>query len=488
MAGLNSLFIKSDPMIPGSSFTNRTANPFYLIGEGGLTWNNSYSDKSALTDFLEIPELNAILNIKANMAANGIRQVLNKADNKPAKNYDPNVRILRNPNWFQTEKELRKQANLFKYIFGNKYLYFLKPFGRNTVSAMFALPPNLVGIQELKEIPFFSAESLYNYYLLVNNKEIDLENENIIHLNDNNVKFDAQQSGNFLKGTSKQAALQTPLKNIRGAYEARNKLITNHGALGILTNDSKNADLGTVNLDTQEKADLQNDFRQYGITKNQWHVILTNMSLKWQQMSMNTKDLMLFEEVIEDTTKICDAHGIPYELLAKVKNDTFTNKAAAEKAAYQNTIIPESEEEDEALNKFFETDTKSWYIKTTFDHLPIFQDDVKEKATSNNINMAGVAKVLAMPITNDGKIFILTDTYGYSQETASSIVQPKVVEGAGIGTGENVQVQSLNGAQVTSMVTIVQGVNDGSIPRESAINILMTSFGLTRTQATSIVG
>ena len=52
---------------------------------------------------------------------------------------------------------------------------------------------------------------------------------------------------------------------------------------------------------------------------------------------------------------------------------------------------------------------------------------------------------------------------------------------------ENVQTQSLNGAQVTSMVTIVQGVGDGTIPKESAINILTVSFGLSKEDAEEII-
>lgn len=48
-------------------------------------------------------------------------------------------------------------------------------------------------------------------------------------------------------------------------------------------------------------------------------------------------------------------------------------------------------------------------------------------------------------------------------------------------------MQSLNGAQVTSMVTIVQSVGEGLMPKPSAIAILMASYGMTEEEAGKIV-
>ena len=47
---------------------------------------------------------------------------------------------------------------------------------------------------------------------------------------------------------------------------------------------------------------------------------------------------------------------------------------------------------------------------------------------------------------------------------------------------------ALNGAQVTSLVTIVSQAQAGTIPRDSALAILMTSFGLAQPDAEKILG
>ena len=98
---------------------------------------------------------------------------------------------------------------------------------------------------------------------------------------------------------------------------------------------------------------------------------------------MNVGDLKLFEETEADTRKICDAFGLPYELLSTEKGTTFDNKKEAKRQFYQDTIIPEADEWIQALNDFFQTKGKSWSIIGTFDHLPIFQENIKERAAAS---------------------------------------------------------------------------------------------------------
>ena len=47
---------------------------------------------------------------------------------------------------------------------------------------------------------------------------------------------------------------------------------------------------------------------------------------------------------------------------------------------------------------------------------------------------------------------------------------------------------ALNGAQVTAILTIVKDVASGNLPREAAINLIMTSFNLSREEAEAVLG
>jgi hypothetical protein len=79
-----------------------------------------------------------------------------------------------------------------------------------------------------------------------------------------------------------------------------------------------------------------------------------------------------------------------------------------------------------------------------------------------------------------------------------NIIDAEIVESAGqahssgqqLAAGNNpVQDTALNGAQVSSLVQIVQSINDGILPKESAINLIQAAFpGLDEARVRGIVG
>jgi len=68
-------------------------------------------------------------------------------------------------------------------------------------------------------------------------------------------------------------------------------------------------------------------------------------------------------------------------------------------------------------------------------------------------------------------------------ETEESAERPDDLEGEGLAPKE-----VLNGAQVTSMVGVVEKVSLGQLPRASGINILIVAFGLTAEEAEAVIG
>src|SRR6478609_7255048 len=58
---------------------------------------------------------------------------------------------------------------------------------------------------------------------------------------------------------------------------------------------------------------------------------------------------------------------------------------------------------------------------------------------------------------------------------------------AGLPAGEVTSSEAFNGAQVSSMVTIVQNVAAGTLPRESGVAMLMIAFSLTSDQAEQVM-
>jgi HK97 family phage portal protein len=384
-----------------------------MLGEkSGEIWGEQ-SYEQYIKYFIEVPEVNAIINYRARAESMVNISIVSKSTGEEIKNNEPLIRILRNPNWLQTQTEFFRQTSLFRSIFGNEYLYLLTPTGRGTnYRGLFTLPSQNIYVK-CKTKRFYLESELpddveYVFKLDCDDVEYPIDIKDLIHLSDNRITYlpdkettQLKERINYLYGTSPLASLTPAIKNIRVAYEARNILIENRGAIGILSNDSKDGIGGVGPMNQEEKIKLQNDWKSYGLTKRQWQIIITNLSLRWQQISMDIDKLKLFEEIKEDTMKLCDVYGVPYELLGNSTGVTYENKKEAKRQMYQDAIIPSTIERIGALNKKFDTENKSWEIIGSFDHLPIFQENIKERAQSITLLCTGLNKAF-----QDGAISI----------------------------------------------------------------------------------
>lgn len=384
----NTTVNKSD--VPAKAFITEFLTA--LGGSTSLKW--SYNQFEYLKNYLEVPELASVINIKARARAKVDWQIISKTTGLPVKNNEPIIRALKRPNYFQSQQEFIMQSVLFQEIFGNEFMYFLSPVGQpNNIKGIFTLPPLIVDIEELNTPPFWLNTELSDrvkYYATWGGQRYELEQSKIIHINNSKVNV---KDTDMLLGDSPMKSLAVPIQNIRAAYEARNVLIENRGALGILTNNSGDAIGSSLPLDGKEKENLQENWKsKYGLAKDKWQLLITSMNLKWQQMSVDTDKLKLFEETKADTEQICDAYGVPFELLANQKGTTFENQRTAEKRLYTNAIIPEAEEQAAAINRKIDTENKSWYLRASFDHLDIFQEDKKERAQSISMLINGLSK------------------------------------------------------------------------------------------------
>lgn len=362
-----------------------------------ISSNNHNSQKiDPLKAFL-VPEVGSILNKRATAHSSVKLEVVSKQTKKPVIN---NInKLIINPNWFQSQKEFIKQTNLFRDLFGNEYIYLLFPvgFSPERTKAIYTLPPQFIDIEYKPEAKFYTeseAPDTIKYKFKANGKSTEIDSDQIIHMNDNRVNLDPSNSS-LLKGTSKLDSIAMPINNIIAAYEARGVIIRNRGALGILSNDSSDGIGSTMPIDEGEKANLQNEYRNYGISGDQWQIIITNMNLKWQQMAIDFDKLKLFEEVKEDAIKVAEAFNYPPELLGKDGSPNLfgENKSASERAWYENSIIPEAQERIDALNKAFGTESKTFEIVGKFDHLPMFQDDLKAKAATMTLVTNSLSKM-----------------------------------------------------------------------------------------------
>ncbi len=348
------------------------------LNNGGF--GGEVSKQQALLYFLSVPELYMIIAKKAQMFSNGSFKVVSKQTGKEQPLTNPIAKLMSRPNWHQGAKEFLIQTKTFREIYENEYLMFNYPLGfspsqSKQINSLNPLKLSLpASLTTRLETPLFmmNEKPLFNYKYKENNKEYSINSTDVLQIN--NPVVDGG-----LVGSGRLQALKQPLDNIKGAYESRGSLIFSRGALGILSNASKDGIGQAAPLRDGDKETLQNEYKKYGLTKGQWQLLITNMNLNYQRIAMNPKELMLFEEIEDDFNKLIGAFGLRREIFPNIKGGTFTNQKEATKAAYVDSVIPEAQEWVSALNTFLGLDKKSYHITVDYTHLPVFAEDLKEK-------------------------------------------------------------------------------------------------------------
>lgn len=361
--------------------------------------HDAFQEVEYLKNFEEVPEVNAVINLKANAMSNGRFKVVDQ-DGKEYPN-EPILKILAKPNWFQDGKEFLKQTKVFHDVFGNEYLYAFFGVGADwsRLSALYSLPPNLVDPKYRDEKRFFEFAGSDNpniQYLFKNemNKATPLPLETIIHLNENRISFKSGKDENLLKGKSKMSALRAPINNIRAAYQSRGVILVSRGANGAWVNRGTDAAGSTLPLETFEKEETLEKLRNYGTMSGQNQTIVTNANLAWVQAGVhNPQTLGLFQEIEEDFRTIQASYGTPAELFPKANGSTFENQNQARKGLYNETIVPEAAEWCAPLSSRIFPDGKKSVILDYY-WLPIFQEDMKKRADGLQTIINAMSKAL----------------------------------------------------------------------------------------------
>ena len=198
---------------------------------------------------------------------------------------------------------------------------------------------------------------------------------------------------NPVMGLSPITSLKLAISNIRGAYGFRNRIITSNAMLGILSSDSKDG-MGVVLDENVQKRISQGVKTLFGMQDGKDDILQTKASVKWTPMSYPTKDLMLFEEVTQSFKVIIDAYGLNENIFSFEKASTFSNLESGLKQAYQDCIIPYSEDIALGFSKGFNLDPSKEWLHIDYSHIDVLKENTKVK-TENDKRVAETIAILS---------------------------------------------------------------------------------------------
>lgn len=361
----------------GSAYGN------YFFGGNGVDYRFMYNGHgSAIKAYSTCPPLCAVINRKAQCYINGITTINNTQGTEAGGIHAKRIRaLMKRPNPLQTWRQFEAQQYIYVQLFGFCITLPIMAAGYEELGPTYAtslwnIPPYMVDISESSKL-FYQTdlEGILNYIKLdYKGLTTMLPIKNLLIMRD------------FVPGAhsmvipdSRVKALEMPINNIIGALLTRNELINYAGAQGILSPEGQDTS-GSIPLKEDEKVRLQEDMKsQYGIQRGQWRYIIAPAAMSWSQIGKPTKDLMLFEELVDDIMRICDAFNYPSPLLNSEKGPNVSNTAQYQAQIYEDGIIPESIDLYDQWNNWFRLEEFNLIMVKEYGHIGPLQENKKEQ-------------------------------------------------------------------------------------------------------------
>lgn len=386
MARFNPFRKKSATFTPVTPVTegNRT---FYLYGLNGFNTTGSVNTTTLTGQrdaYLRCPAISTIVNNKIQAALRGRMTFVNKDGKEVVTGQAAKMmELLNTPNHLQDWSAFFSMAKTMQQIFGQCYIYAVKPsgFGFESTKQLYVLPNWMLTFEYNDSyISFDQTNPIKKITFTCNNKVMDIAPSDVITWNDQVMNFSSSEM--FYSGGSRLIPLMDGVNTIIAAYEAQEQLLTSAGAIGILANGSKDS-VGTMPIPEDEKKKLEAKFADnYGLQRDKSKVLITDATLTWQAMTRPTRELMLLEGIEDATRSISDMYGYKMYLLGFKSGSTFNNVAEAQKSLYEETTIPEQQSFSNLINRVFKLTKSGIWLYFDYSDVGALQKSETEKASA----------------------------------------------------------------------------------------------------------
>lgn len=383
--GSFTLKVGRDSTTVSKSSSSHLYNFEYLNGRLDSVHNffNINSSKTIIKAVNECPQVSTIIFRKGQAQANG-STTLTYDNGKPLRGADKTwERVITKPNAFQNRAQYITQLTQFL----ESYNYC---FERKIIPIGFA-PQDMV--RQLLD-PQYCDITWRKVQLLSATKRSDLIEKFAYTENGVQVEFTREQIDNlycYVKPnkfaynsgylpTSQLTTLENDINACIANLKHRIRAISS--PWGFISNDSVDAVGATQLLSEPERKEfLEKYHRSYGTGDGQSELVFAPRKVSFTSVMPPSAALQLLEMLKSSQATICDVMGWEYDLLARdLGGVALNNKNEANKLSYQNHIIPERKNIDEQERESLGLDKLGIFLTTTFTHLPVFQENLKESS------------------------------------------------------------------------------------------------------------
>ena len=334
---------------------------------GSLTFPESLTDRNAFNLANTVPEIYWPIDFCADRISK-IRFYIADKNGKELPNSELNRFITDiNPFWgfsdlmYQYIFSLLADGNAIKLL-GVPSTY--KTISPATIERCDILNPNSVTLNEYTGVSMLKVKNLTD---LVRSARIEtgtgwgdtLIGDELAKLKITKLDSTVRDNSIFLSSSQLYKGIR-PINNLLAAYSARYNSYVNNGMAGLLVRKSGGtSDTGglasAINGSPTTRNAIMDDLNdRYGVTgksRRLWGI--TGQPLEFINTIASIKDLMPFEETLEDSIKIASIFQIPSGLVPRRDNPTFDNLAAMESSVWENALKSIAESACESFTRDF---------------------------------------------------------------------------------------------------------------------------------------
>lgn len=250
------------------------------------------------------------------------------------------LKLLKNPNTYQTESEFREAALGFYKVLGETFIYGIAPLAganKGKFKELHVINPTMIE-------PVYSNNALdpvAYYRLSLDGKSVRVEKENVLH-------FKTWNPLDPLSGLSPASVGNKTLKRNESNHTAQTKAYQNGGVAHLLSSDSENEPL------TQPQMDLINErlIEKVRGSENYQSIQATNGKVKVTKIGESPADLQLIAGDVHDRGIIASLWGVDPILVGDKNGSSYSNQEQAYKALVTNSIMPDLTSFGENLAKW----------------------------------------------------------------------------------------------------------------------------------------
>jgi hypothetical protein len=354
--------------------------PITMFGGTLNFFGNNY-----LEAYKRIPQVRMVIDKRAACLSSAVPYILDKDENEPQTKDAKNIRkLFDNANFIQSFSELYVLKEIYRLIYGWSAIYLFRAFDNAAPVAMFAIPPSMLNFRLKKEHLLFNQIDETNIVdkITVAGTTTEIKFSDLIFFRD-----EIPNTENPLISDSKMQSVINEYELARAISEAEKTIVERRGALGILSKDID--DPNSIGVFEDERQEIQKKYKEaYGLRMSKDQIIITTMALKWQQMSLSVKDLMLIELGEEAQKRIAGVYNVPYNLLPGGSDSTFNNQDKAIKYLYTEAIQTSNSDAKKFTNAILEQ--YGLHLKLDYSDLQMWQEDARQQAAAMNTAIAGL--------------------------------------------------------------------------------------------------